>query len=101
MNCNLVMCETGLPPNTKIRFEFEKSCDKFLVMSQTGDNESYKVKILNLCLHVPVAQMSLPVFNEINTVLSKETDNEIAIHYRRIEIRHNTIIYDYNNLFVF
>jgi hypothetical protein len=81
-----------LPPNTKIRFEFEKTCDKFLVMSQTGDTEQYKVKILNLSLHVPVAQMSQPVFDEINHVLSKDSDNQIAIHYRRIEIRHNTII---------
>jgi hypothetical protein len=77
-----------LPPNTKIRFEFEKSDDKFLVMRQTGDFENYKVKILNLCLHVPVAQMSEQVFNEIKSVLaSKETGNEIAIHYRRSEIR--------------
>jgi hypothetical protein len=61
-------------------------------MSQTGDTEQYKVKILNLSLHVPVAQMSQPVFDEINHVLSKDSDNQIAIHYRRIEIRHNTII---------
>jgi hypothetical protein len=88
----LVTCETGLPPNTKIRFEFEKTSDKFLVMSQNGDGEQYKVKILNICLHVPVAQMSQPVFDEINSVLSQEKDNQIAIHYRRMEIRHNTII---------
>jgi hypothetical protein len=57
-------------------------------MSEKGDEEQYKVKILNLCLHVPVAQMSQTVFNEINTVLSKkEEPNEIAIHFRRIEIR--------------
>jgi hypothetical protein len=59
-------------------------------MSEVGDNEKYKVKILNLCLHVPVAQMSQIVFNEINSVLSKkEEPNEIAIHFRRIEIRYN------------
>jgi len=61
-------------------------------MSQNGDGEQYKVKILNICLHVPVAQMSQPVFDEINSVLSQEKDNQIAIHYRRMEIRHNTII---------
>jgi hypothetical protein len=78
----------GLPPNTKIRFEFEKSSDKFLVMRQTNDTENYKVKILNLSLHVPVAQMSQPVFDEINAVMSrKDEPNEIAIHYRRLEIR--------------
>jgi hypothetical protein len=64
-------------------------------MSEVGDNEKYKVKILNLCLHVPVAQMSQIVFNEINSVLSKkEEPNEIAIHFRRIEIR-----YSYGNYF--
>ena len=84
------MCDSGLPPNTKIRFEFEKSSDKFLVMSQTGDAEKYKVKILGFSLHIPVSTMSEPVFNEIKTLLSKPTENEIAIHYRRIEIRHNT-----------
>jgi hypothetical protein len=57
-------------------------------MSQEGDDEQYKVKILNLCLHVPVAQMSQQVFDEISSVLSrKEEPNEIAIHFRRIEIR--------------
>ena len=86
------MCETGIPPNTKIRFEFERSSDKFVVMSQTSDKEAYKVKILNCCLHIPVSVMSDPVFNEIKTVLSKEHENQIAIHYRRIEIRQNTII---------
>ena len=30
------------------------------------DDEKYKLKILNVCLYVPVAQISLPVFNEIN-----------------------------------
>jgi uncharacterized membrane-anchored protein len=78
----------GLPPNTKIRFEFERSSDKFLIMRQKNDDENYKVKILNLCLHVPVAQMSQPVFDEIKSVLArKDEPNEIAIHYRRIEIR--------------
>jgi len=86
----------GLPPNTKIRFEFEKSNDKFLIMCEKGDLEEYKVKILNLCLHVPVAQMGQPVFDEINSILSrKDEPNQIAIHYRRNEIRLAFIIKDF------
>jgi hypothetical protein len=61
-------------------------------MRSAGDTTDYQLKILNICLYVPVAQLSATVFNEIESILSrKEAPNEIAIHHRRVEIRPITI----------
>jgi hypothetical protein len=90
---DLVTCTTGLPPQTKVRIDLEKSENNFVIMKQKGDTEKYKLKFLNICLYVPVAQLSQTVFNEISSVLSrKEEPNEIALHHRRIEVRPITIV---------
>jgi hypothetical protein len=89
---DLVTCTTGLPPQTKVRIDLEKSDNKFVILKRSGDTTNYKLKILNICLYVPVAQLSQPVFNEIESILTrKEEPNEIAIHHRRVEIRPITI----------
>ena len=57
-------------------------------MKETTDTEKYQVKILNIALFVPVAQLSSNVFNEISTILTRKNEPKaISIHYRRIEIR--------------
>jgi hypothetical protein len=90
---DLVTCTTGLPPQTKVRIDLEKSDNKFVILKRSGDTTNYKLKILNICLYVPVAQLSQPVFNEIESILTrKEEPNEIAIHHRRVEIRPITIV---------
>ena len=90
---DLVNCTTGLPPQTKVRIDLEKADDKFVILKKEDDSTDYKLKILNLCLYIPVATLSLQVFNEIESILSrKESPNEIAIHHRRIEIRPVSIL---------
>jgi hypothetical protein len=90
---DLVTCTSGLPPQTKVRIDLEKSDDKFVILKQEGDTEKYKLKFLNICLYVPVAQLSQTVFNEISSIMSrKEQPNEIALHHRRIEVRPITIV---------
>lgn len=79
----LVSCETGLPPNTKVKFELDRSEDDFVIMKPENDAEKYKVKILNIALFIPVAQLSASVFNEISTILARKSEPKaISIHYR-------------------
>ena len=85
---DLVSCETGLPPNTKVKFELDRSDDSFVFLNFLTDTEKYKLKILNIALFVPVAQLSSQVFQEINTILTKKNEpKSVGIHYRRIEVR--------------
>ena len=85
---DLVACETGLPPNTKIKIELDRSDDAFVIMSLATDTEKYKLKILNISLFVPVAQLSSQVFQEINSILVRKNEPKaVGIHYRRIEVR--------------
>jgi hypothetical protein len=57
-------------------------------MSTTTDDEKYRMKILNIALFVPVAQLSAQVFQEINTIMTRKNEPKaIGIHYRRIEVR--------------
>ena len=85
---DLVACETGLPPNTKVKFELDKSDDAFVFMTKEDDSEKYRVKILNISLFVPVAQLSSQVFQEINSILVRKNEPKaVGIHYRRIEVR--------------
>ncbi len=53
-----------------------------------NDTEKYQLKILNIALFVPVAQLAAPVFQEINTIMTRKNDPQtIGVHYRRIEVR--------------
>ena len=82
---DLVSCTTGLPPNTKVKIELDRTKDAFFFMVPTDDAEQYKVKIKNIALFIPVAQLSSSVFNEMSTILARKTPT--CIHYRKIEIR--------------
>ena len=85
---DLVACETGVPPNTQVKFELDRSDDAFVLMSVITDNEKYRMKILNISLLVPVAQLSSQVFQEINSILVRKNEPKaIGIHYRRVEVR--------------
>ena len=84
----LVSAEAGLPPNTKVKIELQKASDEFLLMKQPGDTENYKLKITNICLYIPIAQLSAAVFNELNTYMTRKIDPQpVGIHYRRTEVR--------------
>ena len=57
-------------------------------MSLPEDNEKYRLKLLNIALFVPVAQLSAQVYQEINTLMCRKNEPKtIGIHYRRIEVR--------------
>ena len=57
-------------------------------MSLPDDTEKYRIKLLNIALLVPVAQLSAQVFQEINAIMTRKNEpKSIGIHYRRIEVR--------------
>jgi hypothetical protein len=92
---DLIACETGLPPNTKVRIDLDKSENNFFLMCPSDDTEKYQFQIKNICLYVPVAQLSMPVYQEINSILTRKNEPKaIVIHYRRIEVRPISIIKD-------
>ncbi len=92
---DLIACETGLPPNTKVRFDLDKSENAFFIMCPNDDKEQYQFKITNIALYVPVAQLSMPVYQEINSILTRKNEpKSIVIHYRRIEVRPISITKD-------
>ncbi len=92
---DLIACETGLPPNTKVRFDLDKSDNAFFIMCPSDDTEKYQFQIKNIALYVPVAQLSMPVYQEINSILARKNEpKSIVIHYRRIEVRPISITKD-------
>jgi hypothetical protein len=97
---DLIACETGLPPNTKVRFDLDKSDNKFFLMCPDDDKEQYQCQIKNIALFVPVAQLSMPVYQEINSILTRKNEpKSIVIHYRRIEVRPISITKDKEDFF--
>jgi hypothetical protein len=86
---DLVGCESGLPPQCRVRIELDRNEDELFLMCLQSDTEKYKTVIEKLMLYVPVALLSSTVNNEINAVLAET--KSISIHYRRIEIRQITI----------
>ncbi len=71
-----------------MKFELEKSSNDFLIMKEKTDATNYQLKITNIALFIPVAQLSSSVFNELSTILSRKNEpRAISIHFRRIEIR--------------
>jgi hypothetical protein len=92
---DLIACETGLPPNTKVRIDLDKSEDAFFIMCPKDDTEKYQFQIKSIALFVPVAQLSMPVYQEINSILTRKNEpKSIVIHYRRIEVRPISITKD-------
>jgi len=69
---------------TKVRIELKKADSKFMLMKDSTDTEKYKFVITECTIYVPVAQLSLPVFNQLSSLL---TENSVSIHYRKTEIR--------------
>jgi hypothetical protein len=73
----------GLPPNSRVKFELDRSSDDFLIMKEKSDTNKYKIKIQNIALFIPVALLSSSVFNELSSVMSRKNEpRAIAIHYR-------------------
>jgi hypothetical protein len=92
---DLVSCESGLPPRTKVRFELDRNDDEFLIFVPETDKEKYKIVIDKMLLYVPVAELSQAVSDEISSILTAKFEAKaISIHYRRIEIRTIPILKD-------
>ena len=71
-----------------MKFELDRSDDAFIFMTLDADDEKYRLKILNIALFVPVAQLSSQVFSEINSIMTRKNEPKaIGIHYRRTEVR--------------
>ena len=83
---DLVSCTTGLPPQTKVQIDLDRTDNSFVIMSEDSDTEEYQLQISNILLFVPVAELSLTVFSEMSSLFSQKKKS-IAIHYRRTEIR--------------
>jgi len=97
---DLIACETGLPPDTKVRIDLDKSDNAFFIMCPSTDKEEYQFQIKNISLYVPVAQLSMPVYQEINSILTRKNEpKSIVIHYRRIEVRPISISKDKVNFY--
>ncbi len=84
---DLVSCKSGLPSSTKVKIELDRSEDSFVLMCPDSDKEKYTIKIANIALFVPVAQLCEPVYREINSILTGKEQKSITIHYCQIEIR--------------
>jgi hypothetical protein len=64
-------------------------------MCAKDDDEKYVLKIENICLFVPVAQLAAPVFQELNSIMTRKNEPKtITIHYRRIEVRQFSLGHD-------
>ena len=83
----LSSCETGLPPNTKVRFVLTKNKDSFVLQCAESDKEQYQVKITNIFLTVPIAQLSQNVYDELSYLMSKKEDTKpVTIQFRKFEV---------------
>ena len=59
-----------------------------MIMRMPDDTENYKLKITNISLFIPVAQLSAPVYQELNAIMTRKNDPQsISVHYRRTEVR--------------
>ena len=88
LHLDLVSIDTGLPFGTKVHIELEKSKDSFVLMREPTDTENYKIVITHCYLYVPIAQLSIPVYNELSSIM---TTKSVALHFRKTEIRPLTI----------
>ena len=87
---DLITTAVPLPPGTKISIEFDRSEDEFVILKPKTDPEKYKLKILHICLYMPIAQLSQSVYQEFSALLTKPRDLQsgaVNIHYRRSELR--------------
>jgi hypothetical protein len=58
-------------------------------MCPTDDTEQYYVELTNVCLYVPLAQLSQNVYNEINALYSSnpKEPQEVTVHFRKQEVK--------------
>ena len=87
---DLITTSVPLPPGTKIVIELDRSEDEFVILTPKTDPEKYKLKLLNVCLYMPIAQLSQSVYQEFAALWTKPKDLQsgaVNIHYRRSEIR--------------
>ena len=87
---DLITTSVPLPPGTKLINELERNDDEFVILKPATDSEKYKFKILNICLYMPIAQLSQSVYQEFSSLLTTPKDLQsgaVNIHYRRTEIR--------------
>ena len=71
-----------------MKIELERSKDEFVIMRLPDDTENYKLKLENIALFIPVAQLSAPVYQELNALMTRKNDPQsISVHYRRTEVR--------------
>jgi hypothetical protein len=85
---DLVGCETGIPPQNTVYIQLDKAENEFFLYTPDEDNEKYKFELSNVCLYVPVAQLSQSVYSEINSILvNPKEQRDITIHYRKLEVK--------------
>lgn len=83
---DLIACDSGLPPNTTIRFELDMAPAAFVLQCPDTDKEKYKYEITRAALYIPVAQLSLSVYNELSNLMAKTSEGSVALHYRRLTV---------------
>jgi len=82
------LCFLGLPPGTKLVIELERSKHEFVLMKKLSDTEQYKLKILEIAILMPVAQLTQSVYNEFQSLMTTTYKNKpVGISHRKIEIR--------------
>ncbi len=84
---DLIACESGIPPNISIKIELDKSPASFVLQCPPTDKELYDYKFTHAALYIPVGQLSLSVYNELSNLMTRASEGNVAIHYRRLEIR--------------
>lgn len=89
INHDLISCESGLPPSTKVKLELDRIKDSFVILKSSTDQDEYKLKLNYIALYMPIANLSQNVFLEINSYLTK--DKPVKILYRNVEVRPITI----------
>jgi len=77
-----------LTTGTKLVIELERSRHEFVLMKKLADTEQYKLKILEIAILMPVAQLTQSVYNEFQSLMATTYKNKpVGISHRKIEIR--------------
>ena len=59
-------------------------------MKPDTDTAKYKIRLLDIAIYIPIAQLSQSVFAEYNSLLTRPKDNKAGaacLHFRRTEVR--------------
>ena len=85
-----ISTESPLPPGSKIYIELDRSSDDFVILRPETDTAKYRIRVLDIAIYVPIAQLSQSVFAEYNSLLTRPKDNKagaVNLHFRRSEVR--------------